>query len=795
MILKKTFPVTKNSFYELSVTLDSIDNYKKGIIKIINDTNGLPVFLPIKLPNVIFSVSSSERIFTIYFDTPDGDITSVTMYVLGLDISTITISNINVEQMLNKINLSRYRQLGEIEFTKYYLDLFNECSTRRLDNKLVTRICEEYAIYKDPNYFKDFVDICINNDPSFKNLEKHKHVIEKLYNKHTVLYLTSSIHDESQITTRIKAITKAINFDNNKYYGILCTKYGYPYDHPEDYYSKKLSLNKIDGVDYIALTCGKDNFNNNTLCSYVEKYILELIKTCVINSVNILHVQNNYINGIVAGYVAKKLGIKFIYDISVNEWSEGIIDQKTLLSDMTTMKINLEKIVLSMADKIIVTPFCYESYKKIFGDQHELLVLPMGIDTSKFKENKENMTKIKGIIQTVHSVYSKLISTIRTEGNLGDSKSNVIHNVKKTTSRVFLGNGITFGTGSSCGSNSSNCTTASTSSASTTSNASNSFNYSSNYPVTRSINRNTLTESPISTAAIGNNTCNYSSRYPSDMQSFIYNDNNSDAFGSHNNHNKQKIIYRQKNTVSKPANVIYTNQTGSSNGDTSNSNVILLAKLIVGYIGPIIENQGIESLIESIGIACKNLHVVIGLVLIHDSTNELEQNYLKKLLRIIVSLNLEKHVAIVTDVSESLKWAYVDFINVFYFNEYRNSADSYDYDTILQKLLSKCKTIVVSNNFYERFTSSLSDNICVRLINNEPLESALGSILVNKDKKISHALRNYANSHFSVTSVCNTLYDIYDSLNVNETIINEQIEENLEQNVKEELLSKIKNDD
>jgi len=309
MILKKSFPVNKSSFYELAITLDTVGEYKKGIIKIINDLNNNPIFLPIKLPNSIFSVNSNDRSYLIHFDTPHEEIDTVTMYILGLDISTISISSISNEQMISRINLTRLRQLHEIEFTKYYLDLFNNCSDKKLDQKLVQKINDEYSIFKNPSYFDNFVKNDLVNDPSCKKLESQKHIIGKTHSKNIILFLTSTIHDESSSTNRIKSIIKTINFDNNKYHGILCTRYGYPYDHSEDYYNKKLLLTKIDGIDYIPLWQGKCNYNTNTIRTYIEKYIIELYKVCIVNSVSIIHVQNNYINGLVAGYVAKSLGI------------------------------------------------------------------------------------------------------------------------------------------------------------------------------------------------------------------------------------------------------------------------------------------------------------------------------------------------------------------------------------------------------------------------------------------------------------------------------------------------------
>jgi len=779
MILKKTFPVNKNSFYELSINLDTVSEYKKGIIKIINDSSGALIFLPIKLPNVIFSANSSEKNHLIYFDTPDDDIVTVTMYVLGLDIATISITNINCEQMLNKINLTRFRQLNEIEFTKYYLDLFNKCSNKKLDNKLIQKINEEYSIFKNPNYFESFMENILPNDPCYKALTQHKQINNEieLCKKITVLFLASSIHDESPITLRTKAIPKNINFDDNKYYCILATKYGYPYDRPEDYYNKKLSVTKFEGVDYIPLNQGKDNYNTNSLCTYVEKYIIELIKVCVLNNVQILHVQNNYINGLVASLVAKELKIKFIYDVCINEWFSTVNvkgkilpDDKVMLSDVAIMKSGVEKVVFDAADKIVMSPYCYGIYISMFDTEKiNLKVIPTGIDTSKFKENKDNITKIKGIIQTVSSSHSKLINTIRLESNnefkstsnLNNDeiiKPNVIHNNKKNTTRVFLGNGIT---------------------------------YNNNYYNNTTLNCNNINGGSNNNASCGNNNNNNNNSNCSNIdqnniivRSFIHNEENPATFGSQNSLNKQKIIYRHKVESSgnscRATNVIYsgTNNSKTTNGvapDQNNraSEIINGAKLIIGYFGHITEsqNKNIIDLLEATSFICKNHHIVVGCVLIHDKNEEIEPIYLKKIIRLIISLNLEKHVSIISGVSEHLKWAYVDYINVYYFDQYENNSNEYDYDSILQKLLSKGRGIIVTDKFYDRygnFTSTLKENVCIRLDNkenenNELLANTINNIATTKSKS-SHSLRNYANTNFSIPSVCNTFCKIYDDL-------------------------------
>lgn len=717
MILKKTFSVNKSSFYELNITLDSDQEYKKGIIKIINDITGTQIFLSIKLPNTIFSINNNNnsRQYVIYFNTPDDiDLDTVTMYILCLDISCITINNISCEQMFNKINLIKLRHLNDIEFTKYYLDLFIKHSNKKLDTKLIQKINDEYLLFKEINYFQKFIDTRI--DQNCKNLDKYKHIIDKIYNKITILFLTSSIHDESPSTNRIKSIAKAINFDATKYYCILCTKYGYPYDNPEEYYNKKLNLNKIDGIDYLTLCANKDNFNTNTLISYLEKYITELLKECKMNTINIIHVQNSYLNAIAAAYVAKKLNIKFIYDININEWIN--IDNKNMMSDMMTLRINLEKQALQLASQIIVSSYCYDTYNKLFqlDNFNNVTIIPFGIDTNKFKENKDNIIKIKNMIQTVHSSHSKLINTLRTE-LLNPQKTNIIYNPQKTTNRLFLGNGITF-------------------------------------------NQNADKSSEYTTQS--NEANKYENKFSSNLQPFVYNSNNND--GEHNTYNKQKIIYRQKITESvKPNNnnVIYSNQTTNPNNQTSE--IIASSKIILGYFGPLEDNRGIEKIIESVSIASKDHHIIMSCVIINDnasneSTND--QNYIKKLLSLIISLDLEKHVTIITDVSEHLKWAYVDYVNVFYFDDFQNI---YDYDTVIQKLLAKGKLIITSNKFYDKFMNTLNEGICIKLDDTTTTNLTNAILTNNFDKKHVHSLRNYVNSHFSIMALCNKLYDIYDT--------------------------------
>jgi hypothetical protein len=744
MILKKTFPVNKLSAYELTITLDNVTEYKKGIIKIINDVSGQAVFLPIKLPNIIFSKSNSNpnsKEYVIYFDTPDDDsISSVSMYILGLDIASITINLISFDQMMSKINFIRLRQLNEIEFTKYYLDLYLMYSAKKVDAKLIQKINEEYALFKNSNYYDSVIDDLIDNNQEVESLDKHKDMLQGMYgDKQAILFLTSTIHDESNASQRIKAIAKTINYDNSKYYGILCTRYGYPYDHSEDYYSKKMALGRIDNVNYIPLWNGKDNYFSNTLCSYIDKYIIELTKVCKTNSISILHVQNDYINGFVAGYVAKKLGIKFIYDININKWSK--ISTEDMNSDMSMLKINLEKKAITMADKIIITPFCYDIYSQIlqFNEDADsnLLLLPASIDTNKYKDNKDNITKIKEIIQTISSTHAKQITNLRSEtssmASKASQKSNIIYNSNRSnTSRVFLGNGITYnqsagfrgiGCGSSSGSGSG---------------------------------------SRVGICAYSPNSNAYESNL-SGNKKYAYDETYDQIYGMQGV-SKQKIIHRPKVEINKPC--VLASSTN---------------KLIIGYLGPITSGRGIEELINNISSICKDHHIAATCVLINDwssitssttTTEEpvtIDESFIKTLLSLIISLNLEKNVTLVTDVSEHLKWAYVDYVNVFYYSNCKksigNAIEDYDYDLTFQKLISKGKQIIVTEEINKSYPTSLNEITCISIKDSSESVAKLcqmvGSDSIKRNSISSNALRTYANTYFSIAAVCNKLYNIY----------------------------------
>src|SRR5690606_16221980 len=118
--------------------------------------------------------------------------------------------------------------------------------------------------------------------------------------------------------------------------------------------------------------------------------------------------------------------------------------------------------------------------------------------------------------------------------------------------------------------------------------------------------------------------------------------------------------------------------------------------------------------------------------------------------------------------SEHLKHANIDFINILYYENYHDTYQKYDYDLTLQKLIAKGKNIVVSEKFYNKFDLSLNDKNCLIISESNLLAETIFNIYNNNNNsstKINH-LRIFANSNYSIISVCNKLYDIYDNIKI-----------------------------
>ena len=377
------FDVQKSQWYVMVLKVNSnngmmkiIDMKKNQITPTIKFPNGNFLYQTTKIP-----ISQEEVCeYRIYFKTTNTS--NISIHILGLKVHSSRIQQVNKDVVSTNIDVWKLRKLFDIDFTNYYIT----CLQLNVMPKFVDRLKADYTLFKNKDYFDTFVQNLKLDLPKVKIQEE---------NKVNVLYLLYSNieYENTGYTLRSHYLLKNTSDEKYKMHGV--TRYGYPYDKDNTYYkSPPQEEQTIDGVDYIKLISGTDNYNDNNLLEYLKKYIISVIYLANRLNAHVIHGVSNFWNGVAAVYAAKYLGVKSIYEI------RGFWDESTTLykpesknSDYVTMMINLEKKVIDEATRVLTinTPL-KERLLNNNVPEDKIEILFNSVDTERFYQNPQLRT-------------------------------------------------------------------------------------------------------------------------------------------------------------------------------------------------------------------------------------------------------------------------------------------------------------------------------------------------------------------------------------------------------------------
>ena len=372
--------VREGEWYELILRTTFVNEYYVKLIVKVFDMKKQLILPLIKISNNMFFVKKYDNNTTeykVYIWIPDG-VDEIDTHCMGITVYNAVMKHVDIDIVNQNIDLWNYRKLYDLEFINYYM---SKCGINSAySEKFINRFNAEYELFKNPNYFEDYIE----------GLS-----LETEYEKDdNVLYLvhTSIEYENYGYTVRTQNLMK--HYDG-KYNIICCTRYGYPYDREIDYYHvEPKNEYECDGVRYIKLLNGKENYNTMNILEYLKKYLCEVIKLCVERKVKIIHATTNYWNGIVGVMAAKYLGIKCVYEIR-ELWGEVMTILKPELknSDIVKMMTVQEKIIFDKVDNVIVLDEKQKSSDKI-------QVLHYGVTVNEDDERDKLIKKhgLKGFI-------------------------------------------------------------------------------------------------------------------------------------------------------------------------------------------------------------------------------------------------------------------------------------------------------------------------------------------------------------------------------------------------------------
>lgn len=362
-----------NKYYRLTINFNNNVKYKSLLTDI-------PNFPKIEIPNIIFSkimevssIDELEKIKTnvIYFYGQSPKILD------NENFNKYQINEITKNEFIKNISLYGLRRLMDLRLIKYYLDL----NVIPINENFIDRFNGHYSFYNNPATL----------DNTFTYSKNYNSKKKDLNNQINVLYCIffSPQYEDIGYTVRTHSLLK--NTKNSGINIIGVSRYGYPYDKPKEYY-EKIGINDYekDGVKYIKLLNGTDNFNDNNIVEYIKKYVNILVETAKKHNADIIHGASNWFNGLAAYYAGKILGIPSIYEIR-GFWDESSLALRPELheADMIKMKQFMENFVINNVTKVItINDNLKDELIERLPHINNIDIIYNGVDMDKFNIDK-----------------------------------------------------------------------------------------------------------------------------------------------------------------------------------------------------------------------------------------------------------------------------------------------------------------------------------------------------------------------------------------------------------------------
>ncbi len=330
-----------------------------------------------------------------------------------------------------------FKDVNELELAQSYgFKALESEANLQLVKDLLFSYRKNGSIHKTYELRNKFVqDGILNEDRTLRKLEIEQDLLSKKYSfplkstktpykaKDKSLYLlhNSLPFNSGGYATRTHGLLTNVN-SYGKYEIAAASRLGYPYD-MQAYISKPLPENIpksmwIDNVEYFRLRSEFANYGKSDFYEYMEHYTDELEKLAIKQNVSIIHGASNYPNGIAAITVAKRLGIKSIYEVR-GLWEITRISRQPEWenSDQFNLLVKMETIACQNADAVFALT---EALKKILiergVDERKITVLPNAVDAHKFEPRERDLELAKSLNVENKTVIGYIGSIVNYEG-------------------------------------------------------------------------------------------------------------------------------------------------------------------------------------------------------------------------------------------------------------------------------------------------------------------------------------------------------------------------------------------
>jgi glycosyltransferase involved in cell wall biosynthesis len=196
------------------------------------------------------------------------------------------------------------------------------------------------------------------------------------------------------------------------------SRLGYPQDRKGLETMEFTPFHEIDNIKYHCLKADGNSFGQIPISEYIDEYSKELLELCSKEKPSIIHAASNYMNGLAANNVAKRLGIKSVYEVrGLWEITRISRDPEWKDTEYYNMMSQLEAQAAKDADAVFTLTNALKNElinRGVAADKIHLL--PNGVDSSRFlpKERNNELALKLGVKNKV--VIGFLGSVVQYEG-------------------------------------------------------------------------------------------------------------------------------------------------------------------------------------------------------------------------------------------------------------------------------------------------------------------------------------------------------------------------------------------
>jgi glycosyltransferase involved in cell wall biosynthesis len=170
------------------------------------------------------------------------------------------------------------------------------------------------------------------------------------------------------------------------------SRLGYPWDKMPEKLSSE--VDNIDDIYYHSLKNGEIGLGKLPIKEYLIEYAKELTKLVEKEKPEFIHAASNYMNGVVANYVAKSLGIKSIYEVR-GLWEITRISRQPEWkgSEFYNLMSKMEAEAAKNADVVFTLTEALKDEMISRGvDENKIELLPNGVNSGRFLPRERNNT-------------------------------------------------------------------------------------------------------------------------------------------------------------------------------------------------------------------------------------------------------------------------------------------------------------------------------------------------------------------------------------------------------------------